>query len=478
MHNDLRKVARPTRKKPGMQEFFILILVYSYYNRNSHNSKNEFSVPQSVLADYFNCSVVTIKRWCEKLRDLGYLQYAERDNAGKTVYYKDHDTKKSYTIPKYKRIRVGEDPKEIKFLNVYTLDQKKLNQYLIDTIDLDILNNIEANKSVFNDFIAFLSKRQKYNDFIASIDTENLPSVKEIQNNLSNDTKKARKTLNIIRKLGENAVYIAKKKVLDQAYPDFQCKYLEEGCLRLTHEICSTVNPEHIDKINEENYWRSSNVRNNMLTAILHSDKFVEYDINGSIYRLTYNLYHDDILGFKEDIYELIWNNCRFNKDWPKNEKEQYRNAFKVLLMPIYMKEYTLGYRANQWEYIKKYYADHPRKYNRLSNQEKEFYETYKLFVDLIGWNLKDILKEIARALHETLNTQKFMKSDIFTHESNLHILIREKLMMMGVKSVNVYDGFYIKKNSISLKRFYEVYNESLIELKTNLQNGIGSPIY
>ncbi|MBQ8218586.1 MAG: hypothetical protein IJZ79_02450 [Bacilli bacterium] len=473
MYKDLRKVDRPTRKKPGMQDFFILILVYSYYNRNSHNVKNEFSIPQSVLADYYDCSVVTVKRWFQKLRDIDCIKYAERENAGRTAYYKEGNAKKSYVIPKYKKIRCGE-LNDIKFLNIYILDQQKLNQYLLDTVDIDVLNYIDSYKHIFDNFITFLSNRNKYANFAEILKSDEV--IEEVS--ISQNDKSLKRALKIKKKISENQEYLNKKRLLDTIYPDFQCKYLEEGCLRLTHEICSTVNPEHLDKINDNNYWRSRDVRNNMLRNLLSSNEFIEYDINGSIYRLTYNLYHNHILAYNEDIYELIWKNCSFYIEWPENKRDEYRKAFKIILMPLYMREYTLGYRANQWEYINKYYAEHPRKYNRLSRQEKEFFETYKLFVDLLQLNLKDILLEIANSMHSTLNTTKFIGSDIFIHESNLHILIREKLMQHGIKCVNVYDGFYVKKDDISKSQFQSIYNESLLELKSNLKNGIGSNIY
>lgn len=473
MYKDLRKVDRPTRKKPGMQDFFILILVYSYYNRNSHNVKNEFSIPQSVLADYYDCSVVTIKRWFQKLRDIDCIKYAERENAGRTAYYKEGNTKKSYVIPKYKKIRCGE-LNDIKFLNIYILDQQKLNQYLLDNVDIDVLNYIDSYKHIFDNFITFLSNRNKYANFAEILQSDEV--IEEVS--ISHNDKSLKRAFKIKKKISENQEYLNKKRLLDTIYPDFQCKYLEEGCLRLTHEICSTVNPEHLDKINDNNYWRSRDVRNNMLRNLLNSDEFIEYDINGSIYRLTYNLYHNHILAYNEDIYELIWKNCSFYVEWPEDKRDEYRKAFKIILMPIYMREYTLGYRANQWEYINKYYAEHPRKYNRLSRQEKEFFETYKLFVDLLQLNLKDILLEIANSMHSTLNTTKFIGSDIFIHESNLHILIRGKLMQRGIKCVNVYDGFYVKKDDISKSQFQSIYNESLLELKSNLKNGIGSNIY
>ena len=475
MYKDLRKVNRPTRKKPGMQEFFILILIYSYYNRNSSGANNEFSIPQSVLADYFDCTVLTVKRWFEKLRDIECIQYAERENAGRVGYYKENGNNKSYIIPKYKRIRCGEK-NEIKFLNIYILNQNKLNQYLIDRVDIDVLNNIQSYKTTFDKFITFLSNRRKYDEFIDIINSNHDKDEVDISNVLDKDL--AKRAVKIRNKIIENQEYLLKKHVLDEAYPDFKCKYLEEGCLRLTHEICNTLNPTHIDKINENNYWHSKDIRNNMLEDLLNSDKFIEYDVNGSIYRLTYNLFHDEILDYRTDIYELIWKNCSLYVEWPDDKKELYRKAFKIMLMPIYMREYTLGYRASQWEYINKYFANRPRKYNRLSNHEKEFYETYKLFVDLTHTNIKSVLLEIAKAVHKTLNVQKFIGSDIFIHESNLHILIREKLMHKNIKGINIYDGFYFVEGIITEAQFQDIYNESLLELKNNLHNSIGTNVY
>ena len=480
MLKDLKKVSRPSRTKPGLQEFFILILVYSYYNKNAHNVKNEFSIPHSVIADYFGCTCRTVCRWFEKLLDLGYIKYAVRDNAGKTAYYRVRENgeivRKSYIIPKYKKINVSEG-NNIKFLAVYTLDQQGLNQYLSDRVDIDVLGHIDQYKQKFDDFIIFLSNRSKHSEFIESL---NLDNIDDIPDQLSADEKKElKRALNIHTKLRENEVYVEKKRKLDEQFPEFKCKYLAEGCLRLTHEICTTVNPEHIEKINEDNYWRSSHARIDMLQNLLQDDiqNIVEYDVNGSIYRLTYNLYHDKILPADTDIYELIWNECNFSIKWTSMNRDKYRKVFKSILMPIYMKPSTINYRASQWEYINKYYAGHPRKYKRLSKDEQLFYETYEIFVTDLGIDIKTFMKVVQQTMHKVLNTSKFIGSDIFTQESNLHILIREKFLQKNIRCVNVYDGFYFIQNQVSEQTFITVYNDALLELKQNLQKGIGTTI-
>lgn len=474
MLKDLKKVSRPARHRPGMQDFFILILAYSYYNRSS-NVSNEFSIPQTTLSDYFGCTVLTVKRWCAKLRDLGFLKYVERDNAGKSVYYKDRaGNKVPYTIPKYKKIRIGE-PNEIKFLNVYSLDQKGLNQYMIDHVEIDVLNNITDYKGTFNDFISFLSNRSKKNDF-TSLDLDNLD--KEFTETLSKEDKKTlQKVLKIHDKIEENRYYLDIKRTLDTDFPEFTCRYLEEGCLRLTHEICTTVNPEHTDKINESNYWRSSKARSDMLESMLSSNMkdITEYDVNGSIYRLTYNLNHDKLLPFDTDIYEQIWNNCGFPIPWSGRNREKFRKAFKLVLMPIYMKPHAIGYTASHWDYLNKYYAGHPRKYQKLNKEDQEIYERFELFTTSLNIDVKTFLEQVRDAMYLTLNTKTFIKSDIFTLESNLHILIRRKLLDKGIKCVNVYDGFYVVKSQLSKAEFSWIYDECVQELKTNMKNGIGT---
>ena len=471
MYKDLRVIPNSTRKKPGMKEFFIFVMCYSYYNKRSTDN-HEFSLAQTVLADYFQCSTKTIYRWLYKLKDIGCLSYAKREDAGKTGYYRvveDGKTiKKSYVKPKYKRIRVGEKD-DYKFVNVYTLDQEKLNKYFIETINEDIFSNIAKYKEkYFNSYIRFLQDRKmsvEKLEIIAQKDEVELS--KKNKNDLKRDQL-------IKKRIEENAYYLKMKECLDQSLPTFTCRYLKEGCLRLTHDICNTVNPEHTDKIDDFNYWRSSHARNDMLTNILNTDQFEERDVNGSIYRLTYNLYHDNPLSISTDIYQEIWHTAFADIIWPDSS---YRNKFKRILMPIYMKEYLIGYRASQYEFVKKYYAGHKNKYKHLDKNEREQYELYNDFVVLTGLSIRDFLDTVNRAMHTYLNTTKYLESAIFIQESNLFILMRNKFTSMGVDCANVYDGFYFKKDEVTMNDFYSVYNSSLLELKSNLNNGIGTPL-
>ena len=79
--------------------------------------------------------------------------------------------------------------------------------------------------------------------------------------------------------------------------------------------------------------------------------------------------------------------------------------------------------------------------------------------------------------MHKILNVDKFMGADIFIQESNLHILMRDRFNKLNIKCINIYDGFYFIKDSVSKNTFYKIYEEALNELKYNLSCGIGSAI-
>lgn len=465
---DLKKVTRSSRHKKGMQEFFILMLIYSYYN-NSNNDYNEFSIPQTVIADYFDCSVVTVKRWFAKLKEIECIKLAERDNAGKTGYYKDADgNKQSYIIPKYKKINCS-NGNNIKYLNVYILDEIKLNQYLIDHVDVDVLTYIESYKKEFDNFIKFLHNR-KITRLLDNIDLDNPEELAKLS---KEDLKVVKRQQLIKEQIEVNRYYLDKKHELDDNFPEFTCRYLEEGCLRLTHEICNTINPDNLDKARDNNYWRKARTRMDLLEKLLNtsSSNIVEYDINGSIYRLTYNLHHEKLLSNNIDIYALIWKNCNFNTPWNITARNDLRNIFKHMLMPIYMRPNSLKYRINQWNYIDKYFANKPTKYSKLSKENKEFYESYKLLADTLHLSIDIMLTKIKDSMYYTLGVNEFMQSRIFIDESNLHILIRYKLMKLGIPSVNVYDGFYLEKSKLSRSEFNNIYNECIKELKLHKNN-------
>ena len=76
-----------------------------------------------------------------------------------------------------------------------------------------------------------------------------------------------------------------------------------------------------------------------------------------------------------------------------------------------------------------------------------------------------DILDTIRKAMHAVFNLTHFYKGEIFIYESNLHILMLQKFKELGIKTINVYDGFYFKKNTMSQELYDSVYTQAVHQL-------------
>ena len=61
----------------------------------------------------------------------------------------------------------------------------------------------------------------------------------------------------------------------------------------------------------------------------------------------------------------------------------------------------------------------------------------------------------------KVLNLDKFYKADIFIYESNLHILMLKLLKDLNIQTINVYDGFYFIKDSLTKEQYDEIYNKA-----------------
>ena len=69
-----------------------------------------------------------------------------------------------------------------------------------------------------------------------------------------------------------------------------------------------------------------------------------------------------------------------------------------------------------------------------------------------------DILSTVRDAMHRVFNLDKFYRADIFIFESNLHILMLKLFKDMGIKTINVYDGFYFVKGTMTKEIYNNVY--------------------
>ena len=454
-------------KTKGIKDFFILVLVYNYFTRkDDSNPDSEFMILESTIAKYFNRTGRTAANWFNKMRETGCIEYAIRSDAGTTGKYrkKDENTGEyvlvDYIKPKYKKKYIQKDDTEISYANIYKIHTIKLNEYIKEHLNIDVLANIDSYKQIFNDFVSFMAKLNVVKSCAAEPSKSN-----EIPINDDKLVKaEIRKQRNIEKKIKENVAYLGLKKHLDLQFPGFESRYLEEGCLRLTSDICNTKNtiPKDIGKLN----------RTNILEKFFMTsrDNIIEYDTNGSIYRLTYNLNNDPLLSTNLDIYKEIWLECGFDT----NEYKLYRNLFKKFLMPIYMRDFGISYRTSHYNFLNKYYKDN---IHLRPKADIEFYEITTKLMNITNLNCLSLMTTISQAMHKVLNTKKFYRSDIFIHESNLHLLMRYKFLNNNIKTIHVYDGFYFEKDNINSQLFNQIYNESVLDLKDNLSRGIGTPL-
>ena len=249
----------------------------------------------------------------------------------------------------------------------------------------------------------------------------------------------------------ENKEYI---NLLNEVNDDkIKMLYLTEGKKRLTSLLCGTPNPDHHQG---EVYQK----RYRYLCNALNCDKedIVEFDVNASIYRLSYEI-GNGVVRTGGDIYEMIYDECGFGKDFIS-----IRPYFKKILMPIYMNEGGCHHRAWLYRnYGKPLYSKNGKYIEGLDSESKIAYDK---IIEHTGMELIDVLLMLKEAMHKVLNLDKFYKADIFILESNLHILMHKRFKDMGIKTYNVYDGFYFDKRcGITQKEFNKVYRTSVRKL-------------
>lgn len=301
--------------------------------------------------------------------------------------------------------------------NIYLVDNEKINQYIKNETGIDLLDNVDNLINLYHEYMKFI--KEMHNIHINIVD-------KKEQNKLSILKKNNIYYTNLLNEINNNVIPL---------------KYLNEDKKRLVSNLCSTRNQEH-----DPNNTRIKIIKNYFKT----SSDIIEYDTNASIYRLSYALGHGYCAPLNVDMYKLIFDECHFNLEW----NDKVRNIFKKILMPIYMRESSLRYRCIQfnsqktWKYI-------------FNKTDRELYNSYIWLEESLQKSIWDILDTIRNSMHKVLNLDKFYKADIFIYESNLHILMLKLLKDLNIQTINVYDGFYFVKDSLTKEQYDEIYNKA-----------------
>ena len=94
------------------------------------------------------------------------------------------------------------------------------------------------------------------------------------------------------------------------------------------------------------------------------------------------------------------------------------------------------------------------------NKKEGEACQFYKYLETELDMDIYDIFKVVKNAMHKIFKLKKFYKADIFIYESNLHILMLKEFKDLGIKTINVYDGFYFIEGTMTQELYNEIYEK------------------
>lgn len=212
------------------------------------------------------------------------------------------------------------------------------------------------------------------------------------------------------------------------------------------------------------------------------------YDVNGSIYRLTHNLFNFKNLSHDIDIYVEILKACLIRDSKGKLITEfdspEARDAFKRLLMPIYMKPKSLIIKyvllKKTLEYIKQCEKDGVEP--DLNDYQIARIEEFKMLNKALGLNMKrawdyfGLLSKIRTGLTDFCNCRELPGRYFFAIESFVMILMVEALQRQGHFVVSCYDCLYIfnpNQDAVPTdEELNKLYDEAVDVVRTTVATG------
>lgn len=221
-------------------------------------------------------------------------------------------------------------------------------------------------------------------------------------------------------------------------------EYLSKIGFRASNTVCTFKEHEN------NNPFYKGKWRKDYLNEQFGEGQWDNYDINGSIWRLTYNLNHEEPIGFDKDIYNEIWKH--YNEESFKDKTE--RDAFKYISMRLY--------------------------FGKQGDMGKNFVWSYNKLLSEIGYELDDKSNKIeaCQAYLESFkeNSEEYLGqyygSEIFLYESGIYLnMLKEMINDSKSNIVQVYDSFYFSNNLFSIEYLNELYIKCLNEYKIKYLN-------
>lgn len=381
--------------------------------QNNTVRDQELVVNEQNLAIYFDVDRHIIKSFLKEMEDTGLAKYI-----GNKRLFDDFNVQ--FAMRCYKLI-----PTESKYCSTL---QEFINSYMLW-------------EPYMSDRITFITN---YTDTLRD------KKLKIAQQKVAEGLKLTKAEKKMLTKLELNrqyqkdyANYIELLKVINATRPEmFRSKYLAEGRNRETNILCNTMNPdkEHLSASEQD-----LSERHILLSTFFGTEDFFEDDTNGSIYRLSFALAHGYPLAHDIDVYAAIWNKAFYKIECTS----LIRHHLKVLCMPIFMS----NGKKNAWNSIVAI------KDNNLTRSEAARKVALNKLSEITGLSAREVMDKLSDAMRKFIGASEFLEAEIFIHESNLHILMITEFMKRGIKTINVYDGFYFKNGTCDHDTFNEVYD-------------------
>lgn len=310
------------------------------------------------------------------------------------------------------------------------------NMYIVDewTINKDYGEEIDKNKSLYDKFNTYTHKDNK-----SSIALNNKCMKQPLWQAVSK----------MIAEANEGRHELAKVKFLVQ---------LENGDYeggRYYSHLCSTKNPEHDP---ETRYAKLNEIFGTT------DAKFIEIDVNSMTYRTQYNLIHDEYLDINEDFYYTLYKKMT---DSPMNYpifKKIARALIKSNCMPINMEPRSV--------YCKTVMLSEAKNLNKVKEQfcidqiESVFNMSYGEFLN----RLKEAMYQVLSVYDFDGDKRVFLGRMFFKYEAIIYYYMHKEFESLGIKTANVYDGWYFIEGTCDKETFYKVYHKAIDSTKKLLK--------
>lgn len=216
---------------------------------------------------------------------------------------------------------------------------------------------------------------------------------------------------------------------------------------RYYSQLCSTKNPEHDP---ETRYAKLNEIFGTT------NAKFEEIDVNSMMYRTQYNLVHDQYLSIDTDVYYELYKKMTIEPMSYNTFKVKARELIKTNCMPINMEPKSV--------YCKTHKLSESSNLNKVKEEflveeiESVFNMTYAEFLN----RLKEALYQFLSVYDFDGDKRVFLGKMFFKYEAPIYYYMHKEFETLGIKTANVYDGWYFLEGTCDKETFYKVYHKAI----------------